>query len=228
MFKDYLFSFLNLLFPNYCVACDTALAGNEDTICTSCIANLPVTNFWNYSDNPVEKIFWGRVLVENAASFVYFEKGGSFQNLLHHLKYKGKKNIGFLLGRTFGLKLINTKFEDIDIIIPVPLHKSRLHKRGFNQSETIAIGLGKTLKKPVNTNLVKRSVATNTQTNKNRFDRWQNVENAFIVINPKYLQNKHILIVDDVITTGATSESLIQELIKIKDVKVSFVALASA
>jgi ComF family protein len=226
--KEYISSFINLLFPNICIACKNALAGNEQYICTNCMANLPTTNFWLQNNNPIEKIFWGRVPVVAAASFSYFEKDSRLQHILHHLKYKGKSEVGILLGKAFGYKLIDSRFNTIDLIIPVPLHKLRQRQRGYNQSEMIAKGLSIAMKKPMLSNSVSRLIATKSQTNKKRYDRWLNVEGVFNIEHPKTLENKHLLIVDDVITTGATLESLIQEVLKVPGVQVSVVTLATA
>lgn len=224
----YLSSFTNLIFPNLCVACNVALSGNEQFVCSKCLSSLPFTNFWEHKNNPVEEVFWGRVHLENAASMVFFEKGSAFQKILHQLKYRNNPDIGIHIGKYFGNKLLNTAYCNIDIIIPVPLHRSRFKKRGYNQSEKIAEGLGFVFKKPAVNQVIKRSKATKTQTSKSRFERWQNVEGVFDVVDKSILVNKHILVVDDVITTGATSESLITEILKIPGTKVSFVALASA
>jgi ComF family protein len=226
--KNIFHSLLDIFYPNICVACDTAMAGNEKYVCTTCLAGLPFTNFWHHNENPVSQIFWGRVPVENSASFVFFEKGSHFQKMLHQLKYKGKADLGIILGRLFGHKLKESPFSEVDIIIPVPLHNSRKRFRGYNQSEKIARGLGESLEKPVLPNLVRRTKATKTQTSKSRFDRWENVDGSFKITSPSRLKDKHILVVDDVVTTGATSEAMMQELIRVPGAKVSFVALAHA
>jgi ComF family protein len=225
--KSYYTSFLNLLFPNLCVACGYALAGNEMYVCTSCLANLPYTHFYTHKHNPVEEIFWGRVQVENAASYIFFEKGGHLQEILHQLKYKQKPEVGVLMGRLFGNKLVKSRFNAIDVIVPVPLHKSRQSKRGYNQSEMIANGIAQSMNKPVEATAVIRAFATKTQTSKSRFERWLNVDGVFKITKPEAFIGRHLLIVDDVVTTGATSESFIQEFLKIPGVKVSFVALGS-
>lgn len=226
--RSYLHSFVDLLFPNICMACSTALSGNERSVCTKCLSALPFTNFWNHRHNPVSEVFWGRVDVQAAASLVFFEKGSGLQQMLFALKYKSKPEVGVVLGRYLGHKLVGSPFENVDLIIPVPLHQTRYRERGFNQSERIAAGIGQSLKKPVSDELVRRAKATKTQTSKNRYDRWLNVEGVFEIPDTLPLIEKHILVVDDVVTTGATSESLIQELLKVPGVKVSFVAVAHA
>lgn len=211
-----------------CIACSTDLVGNEKFVCADCLANLPFTNFWNTKDNPVSEVFWGRVLVENAASLVFFEKGSAIQHILHQLKYGGNAAVGVVMGKYLGAKLAATAYSDVDMLIPVPLHKNRKRKRGYNQSECIARGIAAVFNKPVCNTLVTRQRFTKTQTSKSRFERWLNVDGVFKISDPKPLMDKHILVVDDVLTTGATAESLIQELLKVPGVKVSFVALAHA
>lgn len=226
--KKFLKAFLDLFYPNLCVACNEALLGNEKYLCSYCIAEMPLTNFWKQKDNPVEQLFWGRVNVEQAASLFYFEKDSRYQNILHQLKYKGKRNIGIQLGRIFGYHLNNTNFSAIDFIIPVPLHKKRLRKRGYNQSDMIGLGLSNAMEKPLLNNCVSRVIHTKSQTKKNRYSRWLNVEGIFEINDPDKIKGKHILIVDDVVTTGSTIESMAQELLKIKDVRVSIITLAVA
>ena len=190
---------------------------------------MPYTNYWNHPENPVEQLFWGRVKVERAVSFLFFEKGSIFQHLFHELKYNGKKELGILFGRLFGKKLTESNFDNtIDVIVPVPLHKSRQRKRGYNQSEQIAIGISESLKKPVCNHLLIRQIASKTQTRRSRYERWQNVEGIFKCTDQQFLENKHVLIVDDVITTGATTEALIQEIAGINNIKISVATLAIA
>lgn len=192
------------------------------------MSNLPETGFWKQKDNPVEKLLWGRAKIEHASAFLFFEKGSSVQNIFHHFKYRGKKEIGYLLGRMYASKLKDSFFSEIDLIIPVPLHKKKLRKRGYNQSLIISQGLSEILEKPVNNTTLSRKKFTSTQTKKSRYDRWLNVKDIFSVENESLLENKHILLVDDIITTGATTESLIHTLTEIPGIKISVVALAVA
>lgn len=150
------------------------------------------------------------------------------QNIIYHLKYKGKKEIGMQVGMLFGHKLKSTEFNTIDAIIPVPLHKSRLRERGYNQSELIAHGISKIINKPIITESIKRVLPNKTQTKRGRYDRWINAEGIFECIEPDLLKNKHLLIVDDIITTGSTLESLVQEINNKTDAKFSIAVLASA
>ena len=223
------YDFVSLIFPRICAACGKSLFQFEDVICTHCEHNLPRTNFHIDKENPVAKAFWGRVNLENATSMLYFNKGSKVQTLIHKLKYKGRKEIGLRMGELYGKELIKRRdFSDIDIIIPVPLHPSKQRKRGYNQSEMIAIGLGKSMNKFVDTQTLRRVKFTETQTKKSRFKRWENVKEIFQVNNPAGLDGKHLLIVDDVLTTGATIESCANAFANIPGVRISVVTLAYA
>lgn len=220
--------FINLIYPKLCLACGEVLIKNETSICTSCIINLPKTNYHLQKDNPLNKIFWGRVQIELVAAYYFFNKGNKVQNLLHHLKYKGSKQLGEKIGLLYGYDLLNSdNFTSVDFIVPVPLHPKKLKKRGYNQSEFFAIGLSQSLKVEVNSKLISRTVNSETQTKKSRFNRWENVSSIFSISNDVDISAKHILLVDDVITTGATIEACAQILVE-KKAKVSVVCIASA
>lgn len=225
----YLSDFVSLLFPELCAACRESLMANEYLICTDCLYNLPFTNFHLQADNIVAQQFWGKIELEGAYSLYYFSKGGKIQNLMHQFKYKGMKEIGNLLGNIAGGQLIKNKvFNTVDMIIPVPLHKKRMLQRGFNQSVCFAEGLSERLNAPVeNINLV-RVMATETQTHKSRFARFENMQEVFTVRNHEKLINKHVLLVDDVITTGSTLEACGTELLKIDGLKLSIATIAYA
>jgi ComF family protein len=181
------------------------------------------------SENPVAQLFWGRCFIERAAAFSFFNKGSRIRNLIHNLKYKGIKELGYELGRIYGLSLKSSGFTvDIDLIIPVPLHPSKKRIRGFNQSDTISSGIADATGLPVDTNCLARTTVSATQTRRSRIERWTNVEGIFCVTDPGIIRYKHILLVDDVITTGSTIESCANELLKVDGVKVSVVALAFA
>lgn len=206
--------FFNLIFPKLCCACNKGLLKNEDIICMDCIVSLPKSNFHTDKENPVNKIFWGRVELEMATSFYLFSRKSKVQNLLHHLKYKGVKEVGSVIGKMFGFELNESEyFGGIDFIVPVPLHKNKLKKRGYNQSEWIAHGLSKSMKIPVNTDSLFRKQDSQTQTKKSRYKRWENVGEIFGLLNEE-LKGKKILLVDDVVTTGATIEACAQVLIQ--------------
>ncbi|MBL7112037.1 MAG: ComF family protein [Bacteroidales bacterium] len=217
--------FINLIFPKVCPACGELLMKNESVICAGCLYALPRTNFHLERDNPVAKTFWGRVRLENATSFYSYQAGSYLRRLIHELKYKGFKEIGEELGRQFGNELQATAFNESELIIPVPLGKRKMKKRGFNQSECIARGLSLSMGKAVNTTAVIRTRNTRTQTKKSRYDRWLNVEDSFRVVDANALQEKHILLVDDVVTTGATIEACASEILKVPGAKVSVATL---
>lgn len=226
---NYFQDFFSLIWPRICLSCGNSLFKYENEICTKCWLNLPRTNFHLQIDNPVSKLFWGRVNIEIAASFFYFSKGSKVQHLMHSLKYKGNKEIGIVLGKAYGFELIQSPvFKTVSRIIPVPLHPKRLRFRGYNQSEMIGIGLSESMKIPLDITTLIRNTATATQTKKSRFKRWQNVSEVFTLTNPEIIENEHILIVDDVLTTGATIEACAQVLLSSKNVKVSIATLACA
>lgn len=220
---------IKLLFPNICQACGDALHKQEDVICFSCLYKLPKTGFHLHDENPVSRVFWGRVDLNAASSFLFFSKGGKVQHLIHSLKYKGNQETGVYLGNLFGTDLQKSElFKNVDLVIPVPLHPKKQHKRGFNQSVSIAKGIGKAMKIPVITDKLIRIIHTSTQTKKSRDSRWDNVKNAFKVLEASSLENKHVLLVDDVLTTGATLESCARCLLEIPGVRVSVATLAYA
>ena len=221
--------FISLLFPRLCYACGNQLMRNESLICTECFVVIPRTNYHFVEDNPVAQLFWGRCLIEKAAAFSYYNKGSRIRKLIHNLKYNGIREIGYELGRLYGLSLETSGFiNDIDIIIPVPLHPIKKRIRGFNQSETISMGIADATHLPVDTKSLARVLVSSTQTKRSRYERWTNVEGIFQVFDSQTIMGKHVLLVDDVITTGSTIESCTNELLKIEGVRVSVVALAFA
>jgi ComF family protein len=225
----YFSDFISLIFPRICAGCGNSLWKNEEGVCRFCEYHLPKTNFHLDPENPVTRLFWGRVKIETGAAFLYFNKGSKVQRLVHQLKYKGRKDIGIYLGDQYGLALKHAPgFNTAEVIIPVPLHKKKYMQRGYNQSEQFAIGLAGSMNIPVNNHLLTRTKATETQTRKSRFNRYQNVKEIFMVSHPREWAGKHLVLVDDVITTGATLESCIQALAAIPDVKISIACIATA
>lgn len=226
-FYDLWDDFISLLFPRLCFGCGNNLMRNETLICTECFVMIPRTNYHLRPDNPVEQLFWGRCMIEKAAAFSYYTRDCRIRRLIHQLKYKGVKEIGPELGRIYASTLISSGFlDDIDIIIPVPLHASKKRQRGFNQSDLISQGISEVSGIPVDTKLLVRKTVTKTQTRKSRFDRWTNVQDIFRVTDEKRLKDLHILLVDDVITTGSTIEACANEILKAENTKVTVVALA--
>lgn len=228
-FQNYYDGFVQLIYPRVCPSCGNALFRNEKLLCTYCLYNLPKTNFHTIENNPINELFVGRVRIEHSAALFHFHKRGRVQRLLHQLKYKGRTDIAVFLGEILGKDLSkNELFSQIDCIIPVPLHKDRLRERGYNQSEQIAIGLSKSMKVPIDTTSLVRNKFTHTQTKKTQQARWENVKTAFEVINTKALENKNILLVDDVITTGSTIESCVKVINEIENTKVFIACLGFA
>jgi len=220
---------ISLFYPRLCAGCNTALVKGEEVLCLHCLADLPRTNYHLFPENPVFQIFIGRVNIELATSFCRFDKGGRLQHLLHQLKYKGNGEVGLKMGILFGYDLIqSSSYQDIDAIIPVPLHPKKEKKRGYNQSAEICKGLAESMKRPVISGNLVREIHTSSQTRKGRFERWENVSGIFNVKNESSLTGKHLLLVDDVVTTGATLEACCEPLLKIPGVRVSIATLASA
>ena len=217
------------IFPRICGSCNKRLHSWEQEICLQCLMEIPLSNYHHNPENPVAQVFWGRVRLEQTSAWFIYKNGSRFGNLLHRLKYEGWPRLGVAMGKQYGYDLLHSGCWDTpDLIIPVPLHPKRQRKRGYNQSERIAAGLSQALGIPVDTRLLKRSRHTTTQTARNRADRYLNVSGKFAVTDPQKAIGKHLLLVDDVITTGATIEACAETLLNIKDVKVSVVALAFA
>ena len=226
---NYLSDFVSLFYPHLCAGCDTTLVNGEEIICLNCLADLPKTGFEKVPDNPVAQLFWGRADIQLATAFCSFDKGGIVQQFLHRLKYKGCSEIGEKLGRMFGQDLLQSAaYREIDLLIPVPLHPRRQRKRGYNQSAIIGQGISAILGIPMLHDNLIRNHYSETQTNKGRFERWQNVKELFSVRNPELLEGKHLLLIDDVVTTGSTLEACAQALLQIQGVKVSIATIAYA
>ncbi len=201
-------SFLHLLFPECCCVCGNSIIDNNQLICYHCLLRLPYTQFECLWDNPVEKLLIGRADIVSATSLLYFTKNSMVQNLLHEIKYRRSPLLCYYLGKQIGLSLLhNVRFSTIDAIVPIPLHPKKQRKRGYNQALLLSEGVSYYLQKPIITDAFTKN-ETLTQTNKGRFQRWDNICDAFVLSNATAIQDKHILIVDDVITTGATIDSI--------------------
>lgn len=228
-FKEIKESLLHVVFPHVCDGCGSDLLNIESCLCIRCIASLPETNFEIHPNNPVEKDFWGRVQIASASAHLYFTKESLVQHLMHQLKYKGNKELGLQLGRLMGNGLKSAdRFKTIDALIPLPLFPSKEKKRGYNQATVLCDGIAEILNVPVLNNVVTRPQHTETQTKKGRIERWRNIEGKFQLIDPSKIQGKHILLVDDVVTTGATLEACANELSKADNVKLSIATLCKA
>lgn len=227
--SSYLSDFFSLLFPQLCPACGESLVNNEHVICTDCRFTLPFTNFHLQTDNIVARQFWGKIELQAAFALYYFTKGGKVQNLVHHLKYKGMQEVGHLLGNMAGAQLAaSSVFNTVDVIIPVPLHKTRMRQRGYNQSLCYAEGIAEKLNAVVEDDNLVRIRATETQTHRSRFSRFENMQEVFVIDHPENLKNKHVLLVDDIVTTGSTLEACAIPLLKIEGLKLSIATIAYA
>ena len=220
---------LNLFFPKVCYACRNLLVDQETYICTDCRHNLPVTNYHFNNDDTVKKVLFGRVKLENATALLQFQKKGMVQHLLHGLKYKGYENIGVFLGKWLGeeLKTIEA-YGNIDAVVPVPLHKRKQRKRGYNQVEKFGLEIAKALDVEYIDTVLIKTTSTKTQVFKERIARWNNNNEVFSITNHNTIANKHILLVDDIITTGATIEACANVLLNAKNVKISLATMAIA
>jgi ComF family protein len=201
----------------------------EEVICTKCLYHLPRTNFHVHESNPVSRTFWGRVELNAATSYLFFSKQGKTQRLMHNLKYRGKKQVGIYLGKQFGKELLKSDFyQSVQVVIPVPMHPKKQQKRGYNQSDLIAEGIAMAMNAELQTNNLVKVLNTSSQTKKSRYKRWENVKDVFQVRDEVLLKNKHVLLVDDVITTGATIEACAHRLANIEGVTISVASLAYA
>lgn len=221
--------FISLFFPHYCAGCGRPLSRKESFICIQCDYEMPKSDSHLSQFNFVADKFAGKLKIEHAIANYIFTKGGRIQHVLHKLKYHNLPQLGVFLGQRFGILLKQHDYhKKYDIIVPVPLHKSRQNFRGYNQSEKIAEGLANTLGLTINSVSLKRLVKTNTQTNKSRMARWLNVDTIFQVTDQEFFQGKRVLLVDDVVTTGATLESCGQELLKAGCEYIGIVTIAAA
>lgn len=226
--KEILLDFVYLFFPNYCRACEESLVKNEKIICTRCMLDLPKSNYHREKENPFFHKFSGRIPVKFVMTLFKFVKSGKVQHLLHALKYKNQPEIGVQLGRVYGADLVLDEYKDqFDIIVPVPLHPSKRRKRGYNQSEEFGKGLSEVLEIPCTEKFLKRVKATTTQTKKSKLNRWENVSEVFEVEQKEELKGKRILLVDDVVTTGATLEACGQKLLEAGCSDVSIACIAA-
>jgi ComF family protein len=227
--KQYILDFLYLFFPEHCNACGKQLFHGEKQLCISCLYDLPYTDFHLYAENAVARLFWGRLHCHNAMAMLYFKKGSRVQQLIHQLKYRSQTALGFKMGTMLAERLVvSAAYDDADLIIPVPLHFKKERKRGYNQSKVIADGMAEVLHIPVSTSHLIRRLNTGTQTKKNRYNRFENMKAVFHTTIPEELAGKHVILVDDVITTGATLEACGQVLLDCGISKLSIAAVAFA
>ncbi|MBZ4189107.1 ComF family protein [Niabella beijingensis] len=220
---------LQLFYPHVCAGCGTDVLPAAGELCLLCLNELPVTGFEGHPDNPVEKIFAGRLKLEAASAQYYFIKHTPLQFILHQFKYRGNQQLGLQLGMLLGNALQRAqRFQTVDLIVPMPLYRARMRKRGYNQAALLCEGIAAVLGKPVCTDLVYRNASTETQTTKSRIERWANMQGKFSLGHPAIAENRHLLLVDDVVTTGATLEACGSVLLEIPGVRLSVVTLCFA
>lgn len=220
---------LNLAWPNNCLFCEKPLIQGEKHLCHNCLYEMPKTDFESFYQNAAADRFFGKIPFQKATAGYLYQKESKVQMALELLKYKGEKELGEHLSGIAGARHLSKGFfEDIDLLMPVPLHRKKAKKRGYNQSEWITKGISKVSNIPFDSTHLQRSIENPTQTTKSIWERWQNVEGLFILKNPELFSGKHILLIDDVLTSGSTLEACGKALLKASDVKISFFALALA
>ncbi|MBW0178922.1 ComF family protein [Sediminibacterium sp.] len=225
--RNLIHSFLQLFYPHQCLGCGSDFLRLSHLLCSRCIHQLPETGFFEKAGNPVEKAFYGRLRVEKAAALYYFTKNSLVQGLMLQLKYRGNRNAGLFLGRMMGHAILSSgRFTDIDLLVPLPLNAKKQFKRGYNQAELICKGISEVCGIPLEVNTVVRKQFTESQTTQNRVARWLNMEGVFEVRFPDKLINKHILLVDDVMTTGATLEACGSYILSVPGVRLSIATAA--
>ncbi len=221
--------FMSLIYPRHCEACGNTLYRHEQFICSYCIINLPRSNYHLLPDNEISLLLRGRVPADMATSYFLYEKKGRVQSLLHAIKYHNQKELAAHLGRFYARELRQQgAMENIETIVPIPLHPKKLKARGYNQSEWFARGVAEELDKELNTTDLFRAVETSTQTRKKKYERWENVGGIFGLRPAHRLEGKHVLLVDDVITTGATIEAAWLALQQAPGLKIAVASIAFA
>ena len=225
----YLSDFFRLLFPRKCCICGAPLVEYENSICSGCLLDLPMADTTKDKNNNVEQRFYGRIPIEAATAMLVFKHENKVQTLLHQIKYAGNEEAAITMGRQLGIWITQCgRFDDVDILVPVPLHSSKERKRGYNQSLLLCQGITQTFQRPISCGNLIRIKKTDSQTNKNREERLKNMEGVFRLCDEKSFENKHILLVDDVITTGATTEACYMAMDKVEGLKISIASLAVA
>ncbi|RHJ53979.1 ComF family protein [Bacteroides sp. AM10-21B] len=227
--KTWFLSFLHLFFSRQCAVCGTPLQEGEEAICLKCNMDLPRTDYHLRTDNPVERMFWGKLPLERATSYFFYHKGSDFRRILHQLKYGGRKDLGETMGRFMAAELVASGFfRDVDVVVPVPLHPRKKRIRGYNQSECVAKGIAAVTDIPLDASSVVRNKHTETQTSKSAYERWENVDGIFQLRCPERFVGKHILLVDDVLTTGATTTACADAFRDVAGIRISILTLAVA
>lgn len=223
------FDLLHFFYPHTCAGCGEALPSTTQSICVDCLIQLPETRFQHSAGNPVERLFYGRIKLRTAMASYFFSKKQALRHIIHAFKYEQNKEVCIQMGKLMGEHIKNCeRMLPIDYLIPIPIHDSRAKKRGYNQALLLCEGIEHTTGIPILANIVQRARATETQTRKGRSARWENVEDGFYIGEEKLLQQKHLLLIDDVITTGATLEACGSVILKAQPASLSIAALAWA
>lgn len=227
--KDIFNSFIDTLFPRICPVCNNVLLSHEKHICTKCCIDIPITRYHMQEFNAMEQLFAGKTPIEKAVGYFFYEKGNPYSNILHNIKYRNNPQLGQYVAKLFAQELLSRDiFRDIDCIIPVPLHHRKKIQRGYNQSEYIAKGFSEVFDIPVHNNIIIAHKSHESQTNKGIYERWLNTQNIFSAQDTQVLENKHVLIVDDVVTTGATLLSAALTIASVPNIKISLATLGVA
>lgn len=225
----FLLDFIRLLFPATCIGCGNLLVGNESQLCSNCIASLPLTNFYEIKDNPMELRFAGRIPFHAASAHLFFQHQSLTRTILHEIKYHNNIPLALAMGRQIGIALSQShRFDEVTALVPIPLHWIKKWSRGYNQSEILCQGIAETFPRPIITHSLYRQTYTNTQTKKNRLDRLKNMENVFALKDAEPLHGQHVLLVDDMTTSGSTLESAATALLQIPGITLSLVSLGFA
>ena len=227
--KDIFNGFIDTLFPRICPVCNNVLLSHEKHICTKCRIDIPITRYHMQEFNAMEQLFAGKTPIEKAVGYFFYEKGNPYSNILHNIKYRNNPQLGQYVAKLFAQELLSRDiFRDIDCIIPVPLHHRKKIQRGYNQSEYIAKGFSEVFDIPVHNNIIIAHKSHESQTNKGIYERWLNTQYIFSAQDTQVLENKHVLIVDDVVTTGATLLSAALTIASVPNIKISLATLGVA
>lgn len=225
----FLRDFIHILFPSTCIGCGSLLVGSERHLCTKCVASLPLTNYYEIENNPMELRFAGRIPFQAASAHLIFQHQSITRTILHEIKYHNNIPLALTMGRQIGLALSQShRFDDVSSLVPVPLHWIKKWTRGYNQAEIICKGIAETFPRPIITQSLYRQSFTSTQTKKSRLDRLKNMENVFALRNTASLIGHHVLLVDDMTTSGSTLESAASTLLQIPDITISLISLGIA
>ena len=228
--KQWISPLIRLFFPHYCAVCEGRLQEEEEVLCEECWQRFPRTNFHLLKDNPVERLFWGKFTLGRATAFYYYWQEDDYSRIVRLLKYANRPDVGISMGRKMAVELLPSGFfEGVDMLIPVPLHEKRQKERGYNQSEQLALGVQEITDIPLRTEAVVRVRNTETQTHKTAQERFENMQQVFQRVAPiESLQGKHVLLIDDVLTTSATLTACADALREVPDLTISILALAMA